>query len=795
MKSTQLHFLMILAIIGILSQPGKAQDTAATAQTITQTVKGTVIAVDNEQPIIGARVILLGTKLGARTKTDGTFRIEKAPVGRHTISVVAMGYETISQDLLITSGKQVVVILELREKIFKGEDVTVYANGAFAAINEVAITSATNFTVDDVKRFAGSREDPAKMAQNFAGVVGINDQRNDIIIRGGSPLELLWRLDGIDIPNPNHFATQGATGGPVNTINVNLLNNSDFLTGAFPAEYGDKLSGVFDLHTRRGNTERYEFIGQLSFAGLEALAEGPIPWITNGSFIMSFRKSTLQIFDALGINFGFAGIPKYDDLTIKADIPIGNSDVISLTSLYGTSDIALLQSVKDTVLTGDFDITNGSDLFVIGATWKHLFDNKTAGQLTLSRVDSKFRTTLDSLTSDANYHFVRKNLFYNSDSKEGFYSAKYRLSYSANTSNTFSGGFETRLPYFNLNEYRTTARAGDNGVPFSIKADGNSFHALSFLNWLFRPTDELTFNGGVHFQYLQISKKSSFEPRLSARWNVAEGQSFSAGFGVHRESQPLALYLGNPRNNSLDFTQSLHYVLGYENRLANDLLLKIEGYYKDISKAPVELDSISAFSLLNAGSNFGNVSTNAALTNNGNGKTYGIEFTMMKHFTDNYYFTATTSLFGQRFTGSDGVWRDGAFDNRYIVNLLAGYDWVISPSFSIEFSAKFSLAGGAPYTPIDTVRSALNNNSSQYALPYLDEAHPFSQRNPYYTRLDTKIEFRQNLGSISIISFLTAENTLNNKNVLIYTYDPRTHTIKTINQLGIFPYGGVRVEF
>ncbi|HYM20308.1 MAG TPA: TonB-dependent receptor [Candidatus Kapabacteria bacterium] len=748
----------------------------------------------SDQPVQGAIVSIVGTKLGARTKADGNFRIENVPVGRHELRVLAGGYETITQDILVTSGKQVIINLPLTAKVYKAEQVVVQANDDFKPINEAALSSATTFTVDEVKRFAGSREDPARMAQTFAGVVGVDDQRNDIIIRGGSPMELLWRLDGIDIPNPNHFATQGATGGPVNAINTNLLSNSDFLTGAFPAEYGDKLSGVFDLRTRKGNTEKYEFVGQLGFAGVEAMAEGPL--FGNGSsFIASYRKSTLQVFDALGINFGFAGIPKYEDLTIKADIPLGSSDALSIISLGGTGTIDLFDSKKDTVYTGDFDITSGSDLGVAGATWKHTFNTKTIGEFSLSGVYQKYHTTVDSLTTDAFNHVTSKNLFYVADSYEGFYSAKYKLNYAHDVSNFFSAGIETRLPFYNIDEYRTTVRDEKNGIPYSIKANGNSFHALTYVNWQWRPNDALTFNTGVHAQYIEISKKTSIEPRFGAQWAFAEGQDLTAGFGVHRQSQPLVVYFGNAANSSLDYTQSLHYILGYSNRLASDLLLKVEGYYKDISHAPVRSDSLSSFSMLNAGSTFGGVSTDYPLMSTGLGRTYGIEFTLMKHFADGYYFTATSSLFRQRFTGSDGVWRNGAFDNKYIINLLAGYEWKLSPTFSIEFSEKLTLAGGAPYTPIDTVRARMFNASGQFGPQYYDETQAFAVRYPAYKRLDLKIEFRQNLGSVSIIGFITAENALNAKNILTYAWDARRNEITQLNQLGIFPYGGFRIEF
>ncbi len=788
------HFLLTVVCalcISAIAPPLllKAQETTGPVQT----VKGTVIDFDDQQPVAGAKVRLLGSKLGGKSKADGTFRIEGVPVGRHQLEASLFGYETTGQDILVTSGKQVVIELRIRAKVVQGGEVVVTSGDNFTPINEAALVSATTFSVDEAKRFAGSREDPARMAQTFAGVVGANDQRNDIIIRGGSPMELLWRLDGIDIPNPNHFATQGATGGPVNAINMNLLSNSDFLTGAFPAEYGNKISGVFDLRTRKGNSERFEYVAQMGFAGFEGMAEGPL-FVPGSSFIVSYRKSTLQIFNALGIDFGFAGVPKYDDLSIKADVPLGQSDALGIIGLGGRSTIAINQSTQDTVLTGDFDITNGSELGVLGATWKHIFNERAIGTLALSTVYQTYQTTVDSLTSTPDYKLLDKNLFYTSDSKEAAHSLKYSLNYSASTSHDFSGGIEVRLPYYDLNESRTTTRDART-IPFSIHASGSSEEALSFLNWQWRPTNDLAFNTGLHYHYLAISGKSSLEPRFGAQWSFADDQSLNVGFGVHRQAQPLVVYFGNPANSTLDFTQSIHYILGYTNHFASDLLFKAEGYYKDISHAPVDRDSATSFSYLNAGANFGGVSTDRTLASNGLGKSYGVELTLMKHFSDGYYFTATGSLFRQQFTGSDGIWHDGAFDNQYIVNLLAGYEWKLSPTFSIEFSSKFTLAGGAPYTPIDTVRARMFNSSGEFGPQYFDDSKPFSERYPTYQRLDVKVEFRQNLGAVSIVGFFTAENAINHSNVLIYSYDPRTHSITHINQLGLFPYGGFRVEF
>jgi len=778
--------LLLLVTLLTLSLSVRAQDA-----TLVQTVKGTLIDLDNDQPIVGALVGIVGTRLGAKSKLDGTFRIEAVPVGRQQIKIQASGYEPIMQDLLVSSGKQVVLDLKMKIKVIQGGEVVVRGSDDFKPINEEALVSSTTFSVDEVKRFAGSREDPARMAQTFAGVVGANEQRNDIIIRGGSPLELLWRLDGIDIPNPNHFATQGATGGPINAINVNLLNNSDFMTGAFPAEYGDKMSGVFDLRTRKGNSERFEYTAQMGFAGFEGMIEGPL-FVNGSSFIASYRKSTLQILSAMGLSLGFAGVPKYDDLTIKADVPFGEHDALSFVGIGGRSTIDIEESKKDSVITGSFDITNGTDLGVLGASWKHIFSEHAVGTLSLSTVNQTYHTIVDSVTATPDYKFKNRDLFYTDDATEAFTSAKYSLNYSANASHLFSASAEGRIPRYDLHEARTTTR--DEAQPFSLDASGSSDEALGHVNWQWRPNDDLTFNTGVHVQYLDISKKTSVEPRFGAQWSLGD-QSLNVGFGVHRQSQPMVVYFGNTANNSLDFTQSIHYVLGYTNRLSDDLLFKAEAYYKDISHAPVERDTTSAFSYLNAGSNFGGVSTNKALVNNGLGKSYGVELTLMKHFSDNYYLTATTSLFRQRFTGSDGKWYDGAFDNKYIVNLLAGYDWKISPTFSIEFSSKATFAGGAPYTPIDTAKSRQFNVTGEFGPQYFEVDKAFSERYPFYKRVDLKVEFRKNLGSIAIIGFMTAENALNFQNVLIYTYDPVSKSVIPINQLGIFPYGGFRIEF
>jgi hypothetical protein len=752
-----------------------------------QTLKGKVVDQKTQQPIIGASISVIETKFGGYSQKDGSFNINNVPVGRHSIRISAVGYEPRIFNLLITSGKEAYINAQLIEDIVKMQELIVTDNrGGFSPINESILVSSTEFSIDDAQRFAGSRMDPARMAQNFAGVLGANDTRNDIIIRGGSPIELLWRIDGLDIPNPNHFATQGATGGPVGAINTMLLDNSDFLTGAFPSEYYDKMSGVFDLHFREGNRDKYEYYGQFGFNGFELGAEGPLP-ADYGSFITSYRYSFLGLLDAMGVNFGFSGIPKYQDFAFKTDIMKFDNHIISLTALWGTSDIYIKESETDEVYTGMQDIQNGTDFYGVSLNWTYLITEKMFLKTTLGTTDSKFNTYLDSITTDENHNVLSLSPWFDSQNAEGFHSIKSVLHNSFNSKSFLKVGFEARYKNYDMAEERLTKSEG--GSFYKLFKDGNAMQYFGFADWNYRFSKSFATNIGITASYLSVNEEITIEPRISAKYSITNNQSINAGFGIHTQTVPLSVMVQSEVDEKLKNMKSTHYVLGYSNQLNNDLMLKVEAYYKDNSDIPVESNELNAFSLLNSGANFGGVFANDSLVSDGLGKAYGAELSLIKHFTDGYYINATASFVRQEYQGSDKVWRFGAFDNQYIFNLLAGYEWVFSPSFAIEFSGKWTLAGGAPYTPIDPIKSAL------YRETKYDESAEFSKRNPNYKRLDIRIDFRNNYKGFAIISYVSIENLLNQENILMRVWDVKNAKEKTINQLGMFPIGGFRIEF
>lgn len=699
-----------------------------------------------------------------------------------------VGYESQQRKIVVTSGREVVQNVQMTQSFVQSEEVVVTASkNTFQPINESAVVSSQMFTVDQVERYAGARNDPAKMAQNFAGVMSVSDERNDIVIRGGSPTELLWMMDGLMIPNPNHFATQGATGGPISALNSRLLDNSDFLTGAFPAEYGGRLSGVFDLNTRSGNRDRYEYIGQFGFNGFEFGAEGPIGG--DASFIANYRYSFLDfVVNTLGVDFSFAGVPRYDDANFKLDWDIDQQNSLALTGIFARSNIAIQQSEQDDVFRGDEDVNNGTDLLGIALNYKYLHNDKFYTKFLLGGVFNQFQTEVFGINTDQNGNVLEILPWIDNQSMESYVGSKFTAYYAPDSRNYFTAGIEARYRFYELDYNYTPVDFMGEITPYF--ADGNTMQYLSFINWNYRASENFTINSGLFSQHLALSGKTTIEPRLGLQYRLNDEHSLNAGFGVHTQMLPLQLYFGFDENNDLDFMQSIHYIAGWTWNLATDWQIKIEGYYKDLSNIPVEADELSSWSFLNAGANYGDVGVNGILAQStGTGEVYGTELSLTKHFSDHYYITLTTSIMEQKYSGSDGIERNGAFDNGFVANLLFGYEFVITDDFTMEFSAKIITAGGTPYTPIDIAESMQTGRTER-----LNQL-AFSERNPIYNKTDLRVDFRQNFNGWAIISFFSVENAFNQENILTRTWDRRNAQIQPIYQLGFFPIGGVRIEF
>ena len=317
---------------------------------LTQTVRGTVFDEASKMPLPGVVVKLIDTTqvIATTTDIDGDFKLNNVPVGRVAINFSLMGYETKTlSNIDVIAGKEIVLEVAMTEELYLQDEVVITGKKKGEVQNEMASVSARTFSVEASQRYAGSVNDVARMAQNFAGVQGNDDSRNDIIVRGNSPIGVLYRYEGVDIPNPNHFALLGTAGGPVSILNNNVLADSDFFTGAFPAEYGNALAAVFDLKMRNGNNQQHEFLGQMGFNGIEFMAEGPLKKGNKSSYLLSYRYSTLRLFALAGINFGTGvAVPDYQDINFKMNFH-HKSGSTSIFGIGGLSNVAFEAAESD----------------------------------------------------------------------------------------------------------------------------------------------------------------------------------------------------------------------------------------------------------------------------------------------------------------------------------------------------------------------------------------------------------------------------------------------------------------
>jgi len=739
-----LKFLSIIVTAAFLFSADVACAQSDTSLAHVQTIRGTVYAAESHLPIPYARVSIIGSKRGVVASEKGEFRFARIPVGHYIVKAMADGYSPSTQEVVVSSAHQSVIDFELKERSAQGDTVTVIGSNALDAVNSIAILSVTPFSIEDVNRYAAAFQDPARMADNFAGVFGRGTTNNYIVVRGGSPIELLWRLDGIDIPNPNHFGKNGSTGGLVSAINSQMLGNSDFFSGAFPSEYGTKLSAVFDLHTRDGNSEKYEGSAQISFNGMELMGEGAVPGVDGSSFLFAYRHSTLDFLQKIGI-LNFITIPNFDDAMMKLHFKLGERDQINMTDLWGKA------SINDQN-TATQELGSGSGILVGGLEWLHIFSDDLTTHLLVNHVDNSFTEGLDSNTEVA---------------KIAYNTVKVIADYTPSKEHSFQVGVVAQKADQQINQTEVFG--------FNTSLQTNLYQA--YINWNWHIVPQLILNTGLYTQFIAYDSGSSLEPRAMLSWSPTEQHTFAVAFGVHRQPEPI------------QFTQALHYVAGYAFRPSADLLIKAEGYYKDYSHVPIHASTLDSYSFLNEG--FAERIDYTDLVNKGVGKTYGAELTIMKHYNNGYYITATASYVRQQFAGSDGIWRYGTFDNIYIVNFLAGCDFSLGRNTVLTLSEKFTVAGGGTYTPFDLQKS------DQVGYGVLDSAHASSARNPPYIRLDFNAELHINWKATSLAIYLSVINALGITNPIdrYFYYENGLPTIGEDDDLPFIPILGIRFEF
>jgi hypothetical protein len=789
------------------------------AQLPTQTVRGKVFDSETNYPLTGAKLLIEvdGQKYMAAATTDGSFSILKVPVGKHQLVASAAFYDSRTLTIEVTSGRELIVQIPLQEKISEQNAVRVVGRKQGEVLNEMAVLSAQQFSVEETNRYPGSRMDPARMASNFAGVNGADDSRNDIVVRGNSPLGVIYRVEGIDIPNPNHFAISGTSGGPVSLLNNKILGNSDFFMSAFPAEYGNSLSGVFDLKLRNGNNNQHEFTGQFGLLGTEFLAEGPLSKNSKSSYLVMGRYSTLTIFQKLNINLGTDAIPKYYDGAFKFNWILKNGGQLALFGMGGSSDIAIKISdfkeyTEDLYGEGDRDQYFGTSMITSGLNYKKSINEKTFISSTLAYSQEMQRTNhdylrnrrLDTLTNEIVYDSLYAMMAYRFKvQKLSGYTA---VNHKFNKQHLIKVGLSFDLISMNfLDSCLYNLDVPDN-YELRWNYQGSAAIIQPFVQWKWRVSDNMDVTAGIHAQYFTLTNSiSPFEPRLGWKYKMDNGQAIFAGGGLHSMIQPYYTYAykvlpgtNNPNSNlDMDFSRSAHSGIGYEKSFNKGFNIKTEAYYQYLYNIPVTVDP-SSFSMINVGSGFSRLFMDE-LQNTGDGYNYGLELTVQKYFDKTFFFLFSGTVYNSQYRGSDMVWRNTSYNGNYVVNLLGGKEFKVGERSVIGIGGKVTAAGGKRYGFVDIAAT----NSAKEIL-FMDSMFNERQFRDYF-RADLKISWRKNADRVTHEFGLDLVNILGTKNLLTLAYKPALTPQEIANpnfepfaektQLGFFPIFYYKIDF
>ena len=802
------------------------------AQNLTQTIKGRITDKESRSALTGAIVRLASDttfKLATQTDDEGYFRLENIPIGRRDFTISYIGYKTITiPDVTISSGKEVVLTIELEEAIQETEEVIVTNSDKSGTLNEMSTVSSRMFRVEETERYPGSRQDPARMAANFAGVQGSNDTRNDIVVRGNSPSALLWRLEEVDIPNPNHFNVAGSMGGPVSIINNKYLGASDFMTGAFPAMYGNANGGVFDVRMRNGNADKYENTFQFGLLGTELTSEGPLKRSSRASYLVTYRYSTLEMLQGLKINLGTNAVPKYQDAGFKVNLPTKKAGTFSIWGIGGMSSIDIVVSkFKDfSEINESYGEKNRDQYFrtsmgVAGVSHLYQLNKKTFLKTILAQSGNTTASHHDFVIRDNNSApvFPYSNILIY-DQHEAKTTLAFYVNTKLNARNSYKAGFYVSNLYNNFYDkvkivgvQDTTPTMIQNSL-YKVRINEVSSYQLiqPYAQWRFKMRENLVLSTGIFSQFLSLNNAFVVEPRAGVRWEIKPRHTLSFGYGLHSQMQSTYIYFARPdtlvengvktpnvnreeANKNLGFSRNQHFVLGYDLNVNKEFRIKIETYYQNLWNIPVYAVS-SGISLVNQGATFTRFFPLYSMENKGTGQNYGIELTVEKFFSKHYFFLWSTSLFDSKYTGSNGKTYDTDFNGNYVTNLLAGLEYGMGKSKknTLSFGSKLTYAGGRRYSPADVAAS-----SKIYDIvPQEDKIN--SLQFPNYFRFDLRVAYKVNNKKVTHEIALDLVNVLNTKNVLALSFspDPKNPTADPLRknyQLGRLPLFYYKIDF
>lgn len=720
-------------------------------------VYGTVSNVLNNEPIPFANVILEGKNLGATTDIDGNFELNDVEPGTYNFRCSYIGFELSSKsEIRVSPNKNLRLNFQLSENTQLIDEVQITAN-TFNKTEE-SPTSLRTINASEIYRSPGGDRDISKVIANLPGVSTAPSFRNDIIIRGGAPSENRFYLDGVEIPNINHFATQGSSGGPVGIINVNLIREVDFYSGAFPANRGNVLSSVMELKQIEGSDESLS--GAFSVGSSDAGLSINTPLGEKSTMLLSVRRSYLQfLFQALQLPF----LPTYNDLQFKFTHKPNKKNQFNIIALAALDEFSLNTSVNDNI---DDSLTLARNNYIldnlpvneqwnytIGTTWKHFFE-----QSNLFVVASRSHLNNSATKYFKNIEIEENKLLdYQSEEIENKTRAEYNFRKESIKYNVGVGL-----------DHVTYINETFNKLPFFTKNVSSEFSFIKYS--AFAQLSKTYLNGklvgslGARVDNNSFTKSESapnFSPRASASYKLGKKSSLNANVGrfFQLPSYTVLGYtdsLGQFLNQDVDYIQCDHAVFGYEYNPSDYSKITLEGFYKQYDNYPFSVnDSVS---LANLGGDFG-VIGNEDVSSISQGKSYGLEFLAQQKLSKSIYGILSVTYYKSLFEDKDQELIPSSWDNRYILNLAAGKKF----KGNIELGMKFRYSGGAPYTPFDLATTSNREVWDVSQQGYVDYNNVNSERLEDIHTLDIRVDKKWFFKSWSLNAYIDIQNIYNNK--------------------------------
>jgi hypothetical protein len=783
MKLLALLFILTLHSVSLLAQ--------------TQTVRGRIFDAASQQPLIGVVLLVQETDINTMTDENGNFVLENVPVGRQIIQTQYLGYEEyLTDNLIISSTKETFLDIPLTERIEVTGEVVVTASGGADGvgnkpINDLSVISTRSFSVEETKRYAASVDDPGRMAVALPGVQTDQDNENDVVIRGNSAFGVLWKLEDLQVTNPSHFARTGSTGGGITVFSASVLGNTDFATGGFAAEYGNALSGVFDMRFRKGSVGKREYSAKIGLVGLGFSAEGPFKK-GRSSYLVNYRYSTLGILNAMGLYVVRENVANnFQDLSFNLSFTSkDNKSEFKVFGVGGLSDE--VWSVKDTSewrTTWDYQFdNNGSNLGILGASFRRLLDDKSYLRLTVGTVFNHIREfQYEPMITDLNF----RDTLEDKDSKT--LRSQMHLTYSnkINTKFRLKAGLSTHFITYWLDVSERS--------PFGYRTflDEQGTHAMiqGYALGSYRPTPKLTINLGVHSLLMTLNNTYSVEPRLALQYKPFKNTTLTAAYGLHGQALPMGTYLlripnangtVSQPNKDLEMIKMHHAIVGLQQSIGAGFRFNLEGYYQYAFDVPIGADSLSSFSYLNQRDGYGQ----EAMVSEGVGRNYGVDMTVEKAFSRQFFMLVTGSLFWSQYKAKPHTeWQSTRTDRRWGSTIMGGYEFAFKNNASLQLGLKTRLSGGLRFTPADIA-------ASQAAGVYVEDAtSPFSESADLYYRIDTRFAYRKNGKKISYIIALDIQNVTNNRNIRSLAFDRQNNELIYRYESGLLPVLSFQIDF